>query len=78
MTKHKFTAPQLAEQAGFQTARRALDAMRNVSTQAERLEILIDAQLDIYASSPGSEPAAIGFAVGLIATLENGLGVRQC
>jgi hypothetical protein len=78
MTKHKISASQLAEQAGHHTARTAMDAMRKASTQAQRLEILIDALADIYSSSAGSEEALIGFAVGLIAPLENGLGVRQC
>ena len=78
MTTYTITASQLAEQAGNHTARTAIDAMRNAPTHAERLEILIDALTDIYGSSAGSECALIGFAVGLLATLEKGLGVHQC
>lgn len=77
MTKINITSDQLAEQAGNHTARAALEAMQKSPTQAARLEILFDAFIDIFSSSPGGEAALSGFVTGLLATLEKGLGLHK-
>lgn len=77
MKPHFITSNQLAEQAGHQTAHSALCAMRTALNQADRLDILMDALTDVYSSSAGQEAALIGFAVGMLTTLERGLGVHK-
>ena len=51
--------------------------MRREKSQAVRLEILIDALIDVFSTTGGHERAFMGFAVGLLATLDNGLEVPQ-
>ena len=68
-----------AEQAGHMTARTALNAMRLAPDQATRLSILIDSLIDVYGTPIQAEPEAAlnGFCVGLLATLEAGLGLQR-
>lgn len=77
MTKINITPDQLSEQAGHYTAMVAIEAMQKSPTQAVRLEILIDALIDVFSTSAGGEKALIGFAVGLLATLEKGMELEK-
>ena len=71
------TPGNLAEQAGNHTAFTALAAMRKEKSQAVRLEILIDSLIDVFSTTGGHERAFMGFATGLLATLDKGLGVSE-
>lgn len=78
-TRTQITPAMRAEQAGAMTARTALDAMRRAPDQAARLEILNDALIDVYGTPVQAEPLATlnGFCVGLMATLETGMGLSK-
>jgi hypothetical protein len=76
MMPHFITGDQLSEQCGHCIAATTLSAMRQAPSQAERLGILTDALLDVYSSSSGQEAALLGFSVGLLNTVERGLGVH--
>ena len=78
-TKHTLTPAMRAEQAGNMTARSALDLMRLAPDRAARLAILNSALIDIYGTPIQAEPEATlnGFCVGLLATLDAGLGLSR-
>lgn len=75
MTNH--TPEDIAEMAGNHVAFTAINAMLREKSQAVRLQILKDALIDVFSTDGGQERAFGGFAVGLLATLEKGLGVDQ-
>lgn len=77
MKKINITSNQLAEQAGNHIARAAIKAMQKSPDQFKRLEILVDGLTDVYITSAGGERALVGFAIGLLATLDKGMGLHK-
>lgn len=77
--KHTQTPAMRAEQAGNMTAQSALNLMRMAPDHAARLAILNDALIDVYGTPIQAEPEATlnGFCIGLLATLDAGLGLSR-
>lgn len=71
--KHIYTEQDLAEQAGNAIADICLSAMLNAPNQAESVTALQTALLDLQ-RLPHPKRATAGFAIGLIAHLELGIG----
>jgi hypothetical protein len=74
--KPRLTSGDLAEQHGYALAESALTAMQAAPDQADRGDILHTALLELQ-RLPHPRRSAGGFSVGLICTIERGLGVAK-
>ena len=75
MSRTTYTAADCAEQAGNTIASNCLNDILNAPSQAVSMAALQTALLDLQ-RLPHPKRAAGGFAVGLIAYLERGMGTQ--
>ncbi len=74
MSAAPFTIKHLAEQAGSAVAENCIRDIQEAPDQSERVAILQRAILEVQ-RIPHPKRAAAGFAVGVVAFLERGVGV---